>query len=117
MEPNELTSLVLVPLAIAVINIFIPSIIRKTLTLLGLLYGLFLVYQLYGNSSISVHLFGETILAMDKIAYLTMAFIQILSVIILIFSLKGIDKSIEKGFFVLYPFTVSCRIGVVLSTH
>jgi multicomponent Na+:H+ antiporter subunit A len=44
-------------------------------------------------------------------------FIQILSFVILIFSLKGVDKDYVKRFFFLYPLTVSFCNAVILSEH
>ena len=114
---NDLTILVLLPLAVALVNLFVPTILRKILTFGALAYLLLVVYRLFGNNTEEVVLFGQSVLALDKLAYFTLAFIQIMSFVILIFSLKGVDKAIRKEFFILYPLTVAFSNGAVLSTH
>ena len=117
MAINELTLLVLIPLAIGIVNIFLPTILRKILTFLGSVYLLVVVYQLFGSADNQLALFGTQIMAADQLGLFTVVFVQILSFVILIFSLKGVDSAIEKGFFVLYPLTVAFSNGAVLSTH
>jgi len=117
MAVNELTLLVVIPLGIAIINIFLPSILRKILTFLGLCYLIFICYNLFKVPAEDAYLFNQVIFSLDKLGFFTIAFIQILSFIILIFSLKGVVKSIEKQFFALYPMTVAFCNGAVLSAH
>ncbi len=117
MAVNELTLLIAIPLGISIINIFLPSILRKILTFLGLCYLLFICYNLFKVPAEDAYLFNQVIFSLDKLGFFTIAFIQILSFIILIFSLKGVVKSIEKQFFVLYPMTVAFCNGAVLSAH
>lgn len=112
---NELVLLFLVPFGIAVLNIFLPSIVRKILTFLGLAFSSFLVYSLYSKTSLIFTLFGRDIFSINQLGLFALTFIQALSFIILIFSLKGVDKSIDKKYFILYPLTVAFCNGVILS--
>lgn len=114
---NELTLLIAIPLIVGIINIFVPTILKKILTFLGIVYSLIICYRMFSISSEEVYLFGEAVLSIDKLGFLVLCFIQILSFIILIFSSKGIDKSIEGRFFVLYPMTVAFCNGSVLSIN
>jgi len=117
MQINELILLIAVPLIVAVINIFLPVMLRKVLNFLALIYLLFLNYQLFQIGAVSVSLFDQVIFNVDKLSIFILIFIQILSFIILIFSLKGVEKNIEKSFFILYPLTVGFCNGVVVSVH
>ncbi|MDO9547725.1 MAG: proton-conducting transporter membrane subunit, partial [Candidatus Marinimicrobia bacterium] len=117
MQINELILLIAVPLIVAVINIFLPVMIRKLLNFLALAYLLFLSYQLFQSRAVSVSLFDQVIFNIDKLSIFILVFIQILSFLILIFSLKGVEKNIEKAFFILYPLTVGFCNGVIVSVH
>jgi multicomponent Na+:H+ antiporter subunit A len=115
MAINELSLLVLVPLIVALLNIFLPVILRKFLSVAAVVYLIILNYQLFINVASDAYLFDVVIFSVDKLSLFILAFIQILSIIILIFSLKGVDKDKEKSFFVLYLLTVAFCNGVVLS--
>jgi formate hydrogenlyase subunit 3/multisubunit Na+/H+ antiporter MnhD subunit len=117
MITNELILIIAAPFAAAVVNMILPVALRKSLTLLALLFVSWLIYSLHFTSVEGVSIFGERIFSVDRIGLLTLTFIQLLSIIILLFSLKGVDKSAEKNFFILYPLTVSFCNGVVLSEH
>ncbi|MBU1874188.1 hypothetical protein KJ688_10760 [bacterium] len=117
MQINELILLIAVPLIVAVINIFLPVILRKVLNFLSLAYLLFLSYQLFRFGAVSVSLYDQVLFNVDKLSIFILVFIQILSFIILIFSLKGVEKNIEKAFFILYPLTVGFCNGVIVSVH
>ncbi|MBU1064663.1 hypothetical protein KKC74_07620, partial [bacterium] len=117
MQINELILLIAVPLIVAVINIFLPVILRKVLNFLSLAYLLFLNYQLFRFGAVSVSLYDQVLFNVDKLSIFILVFIQILSFIILIFSLKGVEKNIEKAFFILYPLTVGFCNGVIVSVH
>ncbi|MDH4196764.1 MAG: proton-conducting transporter membrane subunit [Candidatus Aminicenantes bacterium] len=114
---EPLVLLVAVPLAIGLVNIFLPVVLRKALVFLGLVFGCYLVAQLYGALPDGVGLFGATILGLDKLGFLMLVFAQGLSLIIFIFCLKGVDREIEKPFHVLYPLTVSFVNGTLLSVN
>ncbi len=117
MQINDLTLLVAVPFAVALINLILPTILRKLLTFLTLVYLLVLNYQLFQSGTQAAYLFDQLIFNIDKLSIFILIFIQILSFIILVFSMKGVEKSIEKAFFVLYPMTVAFCNGVVISVH
>ncbi len=114
---NDLSLLVLVPLIIALLNLFLPVILRKFLTVCSVLYLLFLNYRIFMNPVSDVLLANTAIFSIDKLSLLIISFIQILAIIILLFSLKGVKKEIQKSFFVLYPMTLAFCNGAVLSIH
>ena len=114
---NELLLLVLVPFIAAILNLFLPAAIRKFLTAVSLIITAILIYLVYRMPVQTVSFFDQVILSADKMSLFVLTFIQVLSIIILIFSLNGVDKDSEKRFFVLYPITVSFCNAVVLSEH
>jgi multicomponent Na+:H+ antiporter subunit A len=114
---NELLLLVLVPFIAAVLNLFLPATLRKFLTAVSLIITAILIYLVYRMPVQTVSFFDQVILSADKMSLFVLTFIQVLSIIILIFSLNGVDKDSEKRFFVLYHITVSFCNAVVLSEH
>lgn len=117
MEINVLWYLVLVPLAAGVLNVLLPVILRKALNLTVLAFTLFLAFGLLFFTPAPVLLFGLPVFVIDALAKFTLFFIQLLSLVILIFALKGVDSEAERGFFTWYPMTVSFCNGVVLSEN
>ena len=118
MALNDLLMLIIVPLIVSIINFILPAVVRKILTLATMVYTMTLTYFLYVNPAASdFHLFDERVFSLDQMGLFALIFIQILSFIILIFSLKGVQKEIEKSFFVLYPMTLAFCNGVVLSEN
>ena len=117
MQINILILITAVPLIIGLLNLLLPTILRKILTFLALGYLIVLNYQLFQDSAPAVYLFGQMIFNIDKLSLFVLIFIQLLSFIILIFSLKGVEKSAENSFFVLYPLTVGFCNGAVISVH
>ncbi|RJP66217.1 MAG: hypothetical protein C4539_11940 [Ignavibacteriales bacterium] len=117
MESNLLFLLVFIPLLIATINILLPSYIGKLLAFVASAYTIFLLVMIFLFGGVEYSLFGTIIFSLDEMKLLILVFIQVLGFIILLFSLKGIEKDIEKKFFVLYPFTVSFCNGAVLSEN
>jgi multicomponent Na+:H+ antiporter subunit A len=67
----------------------------------------------FGN----IAFFGQTILAVDLMSLFTLVFIQLMAVIVLLYSLKGVQADAQKSFFVLFPLTVAACNGVILSVH
>ena len=114
---NELLLLILVPFVAAILNLSFPAIIRKIFTAISLAITSILVYILYRIPQLSFSVSDQIILSADKMSLFVVTFIQVLSIIILIFSLSGLDKDSEKRFFFLYPLTVSFCNAVVLSEH
>ncbi len=117
MIENKLLLLVLVPLAAALLNLFMPVLIRKIIAMGVLIYTMIIVYLIYGAAPPVITLFGEVIFSIDRLGMLMLLFIQLLGIIILLFSLKGVEKDIEKNFFFLYPLTIASCNGVILSAH
>jgi formate hydrogenlyase subunit 3/multisubunit Na+/H+ antiporter MnhD subunit len=114
---NEFILLIVIPLLAALVNAALPVVFRKIITLLVILFTGFMAYGLFITRPEVVRIFNERIFSVDQLGVFTIAFIQLLSFIILLFSLKGVDKSIEKDFFILYPFTLAFCNGVILSEH
>nr|MCU0406894.1 hypothetical protein [Ignavibacteriaceae bacterium] len=114
---NELLLFLIVPLAVGFVNLFLPAFLRKVLTFLALAFGLVMVYLFYQRPMNSFAYFNQIIFSLDQLGLFVVTFIQILSFIILVFSLNGLDKNSEKRFFFLYPITVSFCNAVVLSEH
>ncbi len=117
MENNLLWIFLLVPAAITILNIILPVAVRKYLNLAGLVFMLIPVYMLYQGNPGSINILDYTVFAADKIAIFALTFIQILSFIIFLFCLKGVDKSVEGPFMTLYPLTVAFCNGVVISEN
>jgi len=117
MEVNALSLLILIPLVITVINAALPVLVRKLLTLLGTLVSLYLVVLLFRTPELTLVLDGTRILSVDRMAIFALLFVQILSLIILVFAFKGVEKEIESRFFLLYPLTLSFCNGVLVSEH
>lgn len=121
MEINSLTLLVIIPVLIAIVNLILPKIISKILTLLGLVYLLYLAFNLYvrynGGEVLEYNLFAKLIFSLDNLAIFTIIFIQLLSLLIYIFSLKGVIANVEKYFLILYPLTVGACNGAVVSVN
>ena len=114
---NPILLLVAVPLGVGIVNLILPVALRKFTTLAGLVFCGVTVVRLFDAEPAGFDLFGVAVASMDKTAFLALALIQLLSFIILVFSLSGVEKRIEKGFFVLYPLTIAFSNGVVVSEH
>ncbi len=114
---NPILLLVAVPLGIGIINLVLPVALRKLTTLAGLVFCGVTVIRLFDVPPAGVDLFGVAVASLDKTALLALSLIALLGFIILVFSLSGVEKRIEKAFFVLYPLTISFSNGVVLSEH
>jgi len=114
---NELLFFILIPLVTGIINWFLPIILRKVLTFLSTTVGLYLVFSFYQTAPEPFILFNETIFTINSLGLFTALFIQILSFVILIYSLYGVPREIEKSFFYLYPLTVAFCQSVVLSDN
>jgi multicomponent Na+:H+ antiporter subunit A len=114
MEPSALLTFLFLPAAVAVINLFLPVPAAKALTLLTLLYLLYCAITLWPSASPGS---SSVYLGVDRLAAFVLLFAQILSTVILLFSLKGVRRDIERFFFVLFPLTVAFCNGVLLSRH
>jgi formate hydrogenlyase subunit 3/multisubunit Na+/H+ antiporter MnhD subunit len=114
---NPLFLLVAVPLGIGIVNLLFPVIARKAATLLGLVFCGVLVARFFGDSPGSGEFLGVTVASLDRTSLLIVALVQLLGLIILIFSLFGVEKGIERRFFILYPLTIAFSNGVAVSDH
>lgn len=114
---SNLTLIVAIPLIIGLVNLCLPRVLQKLLTIAGLAYLLYLVYRVYQGASEAVYLYNTVIFAVDKLSLFVLIFIQVLSFIILIFALKDIAPSNERFFFPLFAFTVSFCNGAVITTN
>ncbi|RQW01781.1 hypothetical protein EH222_14560, partial [candidate division KSB1 bacterium] len=116
---------VVVPAVVALVNLFLPIILRKISNLISaafLLYSMVDVFFISKSAQLSGEfgtfaLFGEIIFAVDQMSLFTLAFIQLSALIVLIYSLKGVQSAAQKLFFVLFPLTVAACNGVILSDH
>jgi formate hydrogenlyase subunit 3/multisubunit Na+/H+ antiporter MnhD subunit len=111
---NPLALLVALPLAVALLNLVLPVVVRKLLILASLVAGLVLIKGVFDAPPPDAVLLGPAVLTADKLSVLALAFIFILSLIIFVFCLKGLDAATEKTFLVLYPMTVAFAAGTVL---
>lgn len=114
---SPLALVIAIPLAVTLLNLFLPVLARKAATVLGIVLGGVLVWRFFDAPPPPLTLFGATAFSIDKLGFLALAFIHILSLIIFIFCLKGLDPRTEKAFLVLYPLTLACANGTVLSSH
>jgi len=111
---NPLVLIIALPLAVALLNFFLPSLLRKTLILAGLVLGLYMVKGLFDAPPPTFELLGAVALGLDKLSLLALTFVHILSLIIFVFCLKGLDPATEKQFLVLYPLTIAFANGTIL---
>jgi len=114
---NNLELIILIPLAAAIVNIILPVSLRKTITAVSIVLSSFFIWLVYKSGITPVNYFGSEIFSADEMSLFTLTFIQPLSFIILLFSLKGVEKESEKRFFILYPATASFCNAVVLSVN
>ncbi|MBE0713475.1 MAG: complex I subunit 5 family protein [Candidatus Aminicenantes bacterium] len=111
---NPLVLVIALPLAVGFLNLFLPTLLRKLLILAGIVLGLILIKGFFDVRPPDFELLGATALALDKLSLLALAFIQILSLIIFVFCLKGLETGTERSFLILYPLTVAFANGAVL---
>lgn len=114
---NPLFLVITIPFIVAIINLVLPVVLRKILSFIGLAYTLFLSIQILIKDELTYTLFGKVILQNDNLSNFILVFISILSVIILIYSLKNVDKGVESKYFLLLPATVAFCNGVALSVN
>ncbi|OGD15463.1 MAG: hypothetical protein A2V76_01060 [Candidatus Aminicenantes bacterium RBG_16_63_14] len=114
---NPLVLVIALPLAVAFLNLFLPSLLRKALILVGIVLSLLMIRGFFNTPPPAFELLGSVALALDKLSLLALTFIHVLSLIIFVFCLKGLDAGTEKQFLVLYPLTVAFSSGTVLSGH
>src|SRR4030066_1835991 len=111
---NPLVLVIALPLAVAFLNLFLPSLLRKALILGGIVLSLLMIRGFFNTPPPAFELLGSVALALDKLSLLPLTFIHILSLIIFVYCLKGLDAGTEKQFLVLSPLTVAFANGTVL---
>ncbi len=114
---NPLFLVIIIPVIVAIINLILPVVLKKILTFVGLAYTLFLSIQIFVRDKLIFILFNEVILQNDNLSNFILVFISVLSFIILIYSLKNVDKEIQGKYFLLLPLTVGFCNVVALSAN
>jgi len=114
---NYLFLLVVIPIIATIINLFVPKIIKKLITLASVIWSLVLSIKVFSAAALSFSLFGVTLFQTDVLSKFILLFINILSTIILIYCLKNVKKEYEGKFFLLFALTVSFCNGVALSSN
>lgn len=111
---NPILLVIALPLAAASLSLVLPTVLRKLLVAAGLVAGLVLVKGFFTAPPPDLRVLGTVALSLDKFSLLALAFIHILSLIIFLFCLKGLDAATEKPFLVLYPLTIAFANGAVV---
>ena len=114
---DNILLLITLPIIVGIVNLFLPNILRKMINSILLIFLLYPVYLLYNQTGWQYDFMNTTIFAVDKLSYLTLVFIQLMSLIVFIFMLKGMDKKVEKVFMLLYPITVGVCNAAVMSVN
>jgi formate hydrogenlyase subunit 3/multisubunit Na+/H+ antiporter MnhD subunit len=110
MADHPLALLIWLPLLAGLFNLMLPRLLQKLFTVLAMIAGIAVLFGWHPDTI----LFNATALNriqsdwihMDNLSNLAIIAAQVLSVIICIFSLKGIDPKIERKFFILFPSTL-----------
>jgi multicomponent Na+:H+ antiporter subunit A len=111
---NPLVLVLALPLGVAFLNLFLPRLLQKALILAGLVLGMFAVSRFFNTPPPSFELLGAVALSLDKLSLLALTFIHVLSLIIFVFCLKGLEAATERSFLILFPLTVAFAGGTVL---
>ncbi len=114
---NYLVLVILIPVIVAIVNIFVPKILKKILTLAGIVVSLYFSIRIFSVGILHFSLFNETILQNDALSNFILLFVNILSLIILIYSLKNVKAAFESNFFILFPMTVGFCNAVAISVN
>jgi len=121
MEISGLILLIFLPIALGLVNLILPKLWKKivnTLVLSILVYIIISSFISFTNGgNFTYHLGNTLILEMDILSVFTLIFIQIMSFIIFVFSLKGLEAKAENYFLILFPIAVGISNGVVLSVN
>ncbi len=114
---DPLVLMVVLPILAAAVMLILPVTVRKILAFIVLAYTLWLAYQVHSAPPEPVMLGGTIVFSVDAMATFALFFMQLLALLILLFSLHGVDRAIEKPFFVWYMLTVAFSNGAVVSDH
>jgi formate hydrogenlyase subunit 3/multisubunit Na+/H+ antiporter MnhD subunit len=111
---NPLVLIVALPLGVAFLNLFLPRLLQKALILIALGLGLAMVVRSFSIPPPRFELLGAVVLALDKLSLLALTFIHVLSLLIFVFSLKGLEAATERSFLILFPLAVAFAGGTAL---
>ena len=114
---NYLVLVVLIPVITTIINIFSPKILKKILTFAGVSSTLYFSIRIFSAGNLSFPMLNGIVLQSDSLSNFILLFINILSLIILIYSLKNVKPEFESKFFLLFPLTVGFCNGVAVSAN
>ncbi|HMA61193.1 MAG TPA: proton-conducting transporter membrane subunit [bacterium] len=121
MQTNLIALLVIVPVGIGIINLVLPRLLKKILNLITMIYLVYAAFNLMALHSAGQDLeyyFNNTLLfQVDSLALFTLIFLQVMGLIIMVFSLKGVRDEIADYFLLLYPITVGISNATVASVH
>ena len=117
MELNILAYLVLIPLGIALVQLVLPSVLQKLLLLAGTAAMLWLAIIAGMGEKMTWSLGGIEILRSDPLSLMCLLFAQVLALVVLVFSLKGLAKATERNFLILFPLAIAFGNGALLSDH
>ena len=117
MVNNPYIVLVFAPVLIGLVNLILPRILQKILTFFGLGLTCFLTVMLTTGAEFFDFFFKLNYFGLDKLAIFALIGVQLLALIIFVFTLKGVDPKIEKSFYALYALTVGFCNGVILSEN
>ena len=117
MATNPYIALIAIPIVVGLVNLILPKVLQKIMTLLAIAITGFLTLMLALNPEFFEFVFEVPYFGLDKLGIFALVGMQALALIILLFTLKGVDPDIERSFFILYPLTVGFCNGVILSDH
>ncbi|NQT24598.1 hypothetical protein HQ585_04520 [candidate division KSB1 bacterium] len=117
MATNPYIALILIPIVVGLVNLILPRLLQKILTLIGIGLTGFLTLKLALDPEFFEWIYEIQYLGLDKLGIFALVGMQVLALIILLFALKGVNSDIERSFFILYPLTVGFCNGVILSDH
>lgn len=114
---NYLFLVVIIPLIAALANLIFPKLIKKILTFVAVLLTLIFSIKIFVAGSLSYSILNTQVFQTDALSNFILLFINILSLIILIYSLKNVDEKFESKYFLLFPLVVSFANGAVISAN
>jgi len=114
---NYLFLIVLIPIIVSIVNLIFPKLLKKIITLLGVAVSLIISIKIFMAGSLQFSMMGFTLFQSNSLSNFILLFVNILSFIILIYSLKNVKSNIENKFFLLFPLTVSFSNGVAISSN
>ena len=99
MATNPYIALIAIPIVVGLVNLILPRVLQKILTLLGVGVTGFLTLMLALNPEFFEFIFEVPYFGLDKLGLFALVGMQILALIILLFTLKGVNPEIERSFY------------------